>query len=247
MQKAWAIDTDDGHKIHGLLNTSEKKNDKAVLIVHGMTGSPDEPQNEAAAQHFSARGYDVIRPYLYCMNKPKPSCRIFQDVTIAIHANDIDTVMNHFAPNYAAIYGAGHSYGGPSILTADANRFKAICLWDPSFKMKAGLSNYFVKNKTGQYVLEWERDVVVGADFMEENRRLDRNHCIALAKKCRAPLRVIFAGDGDYITQGESYHNFVSAEADAKTVEGTEHCFIEPGTTKPLLQYTREWFEKFQP
>jgi dienelactone hydrolase len=246
-QSNWSLPTADGKIIYGLLNQPETgKSDKAVLMVHGMPGTPKEPQLEAAAKYFSDIGYDVIRPYLYSVTPDRKNCRIFHDTTLAINGTDIDTMMDHFAPHYKMMYGAAHSFGGPGLLTADTSRFKAVCLWDPTFKQKEGLSKAFLLDeKTGKYVIAWDTGVKIGQALTNEYAAMDRAQCITLAKNCKVPLRVVWASDGDYIALGESYHKFAKTAADMKIVKGTRHRFIEPGTTEPLLQYTREWFEKF--
>lgn len=247
METTWQLPTEDGFIIHGLLNQPDSgPSDRAILIVHGMTGMPEEEQHVAAADYFSKIGYDVIRPYLYCLYCSKDHCRNFQDATIAQHAQDINTVTDHFSSSYKALYAAGHSYGGPSLLTADTSKFKALSLWDPSFKITTALTDSFVKDETGKYVIEWDRDVPVGQKMVEENKLMDRAYCIDLAEKCQAPVQVIFAADGDYIQAGESYNNFVKSASDMKVIQGTTHCFREPGTTEPLLSSTRQWFDKFQ-
>lgn len=248
MPKMWNLDAFDNKTIYGLLDQpTSGKSDKAILIVHGMTGNPKEVLHQAVADCFSKLNYDVLRPYLYDMNRSLKNARTFQDATIAIHAKDIDTIMDHFAPQYKTIYGIGHSYGGPSILSSDTSRYKAICLEDPTFKTKKEITSSFVQNNAGKYVIEWDHSIPVGQAMYDENEELSREQCIAWARNCKAPLRVIWAGDGGYRQLGESYHNHAKTATDMKLVNGTSHCFDEPGTTEPILRYIQEWFEKFQP
>lgn len=116
--------------------------------------------------------------------------------------------------------------------------------WDPSFRQKAEPNDVFVKD-SDRYVVRWEPQAVVGQAMVDERIAFNRNFSINLAKQCKAPLRVVWAGDGDYIRLGESYHNHTKTQSDFKIVPGSEHCFDEPGTIEPLLNYTKEWFDKF--
>lgn len=244
MTKQWTLTTFDGKTIYGLQDT-RPGNDKAILLIHGMTGAPEELQHQAAADFFPAQGYDVIRPYLYC---DQSNARRFEEATFALHGKDTELVARHFLENYKTFYAAGHSYGGPSILSSDTSLYAAICLWDPSFKKTNELSSSFVwDEKRNAYFIEWEPETKVGEAMLEESRRFDHAFSIALAENCKAPLRVIYAGDGDYVLNGESYNDFVKTQSDSKIVPGTTHCFTEDGTTQPLLDYTKEWFDKFQP
>ena len=240
------METSDGKTIYGFLDTSDgKPNDKAILIIHGLTGTPKEVLHQAAANFFPAQGYDVIRPYLYCDQK---NARRLKDCTYTIHGQDTETVAQHFIQNYKTLYAVGHSYGGPSILSSDTSLYRAVCLWDPSFKREPGLGSSFIRDeKKNRYVIEWEPQTEVGQAMIDERMAFDHSVSISLAKNCKAPLRVIYAGDGDYILAGESYNNHTNTQSDSKIVPGPAHCFDEPGTTPPLLNYTREWFDRFQP
>ncbi|MDB5477696.1 MAG: hypothetical protein JWM96_191 [Alphaproteobacteria bacterium] len=244
METHWDIKTEDGHVIYGLLNKPEnKKNKKAILLIHGLTGHPHEYHHTSAAFAFPALGYDVIRPYLYCS---EDNARKLVDCTIAIHSMDINTMAQFFSTQYDELYAVGHSFGGPSVIGANTQAFKAISLWDPSIEPKETLiGTAYVKPYHDLYLLSWEPDILIGKAMYEEAKDFDVNKAKLLAQACTSPVQVILAGDGKYAKKGFSYNDFVSTPTDLKIIPGSDHCFNEEGTTEPLLLYTREWFDKF--
>ncbi len=244
METQWAIDTEDGHKIHGLLNTTDRKNNKAVLIIHGLTGHPREYHHNCAAFDFPKHGYDVIRPWLYCGEE---KARKLIDCTLGIHARDVATVTQYFANQYDALYGVGHSFGAPSLILSDTSPFKALCLWDPSIEPALTMKGEYIEPFHDYYLIRWEPDVLGGKAMYDEAKTLTLDVTRAAAEKCTAPTRVILAGDGMYAKRGDSYDTYINAECDRKVISGADHCFNEEGVTEPLLNYTREWFDKFQP
>src|SRR5690606_27831184 len=168
--------------------------------------------------------------------------------TLAIHAQDVATVAQYFANQYDALYGVGHSYGAPSLILSETSPFKALCLWDPTVDPSETLSrNPYVEPYHDYYLLRWEPDILTGKAMYEDTKAITLDVTKVAAKKCTAPTRVILAADGMYAKRGDSYDHYINAECDRKIIPGTDHCFYEEGTTEPLLNYTREWFDKFQP
>lgn len=245
METQWHIETEDGHKVYGILNQSDnKKNDKAIILVHGLTGHPFEYHHNCAAFTFPAQGYDVIRPYLYCGEE---NARKLIDCTLAIHSQDVTTVAKHFSKQYKNLYAIGHSFGGPSVIGADTDLFTAISLWDPTVEPKETLiGNECVIPFHDFYLLRWEPDILIGRKMVEEAQSFDRHKTQKLSEACIAPVQVILAGDGEYAKNGFSYNDFVKTETELHIILGTQHCFYEEGTTGPLLNYTQNWFDKFQ-
>ncbi len=120
----------DGHKIYGRLNSAGEDTQKAVILCHGLTGHMYEHQYMLARSYFTERGYDVIRFNFY---GDEPDSRRITDCTVALHAEDLKEMLEHFAPLYESLYVAGHSYGGLAILMANAPQIAAASLWDGTF------------------------------------------------------------------------------------------------------------------
>jgi pimeloyl-ACP methyl ester carboxylesterase len=247
VESRWSIATADGTKtIYGVLNQdSNRQNKKAILFIHGLTGDPYQFAQTSMAQQFPAQGYDVIRPYLY---HGAQDARKLVDCTLALHACDVNTLYTHFKDHYDEIYAVGHSYGGPSIMFANANQFKAICLWDPTydpsnriFNMSSQLSQlgeYRMLTGSGTYRL-------MGEDMYQESAHIDIERSRTLARACTVPLKVILAGDSMWAKQGESFHTYAAGPSESVTIPDTIHCFYEEGTITPLLHHTKNWFDQF--
>lgn len=244
MEQKFSIDTFDGFKIYGVINTNpKKKNTKAILHIHGLTGDVYGYAPTRMALSFPKFGYDVIRIYLYT---EKENARRLIDCTIKQHAKDIDTVVKHFQKRYKKIFATGHSYGGPSLMMSKINQFAAVSLWDPTYlPSKSVLKSDFTK--IGNYYISPEGvALVVGKDFLDEAESFDRKQAISLSKKCQAPLQVIYGGKDPYwLPEGESFHTNAKGPTDERVIKSSQHCFYEEASTAPLLRYTRQWFDRF--
>ncbi len=65
-EQHWHIPTSDGHMIFGCTDSMERTPcERAIVIVHGLTGNMDEYQHKTAANFFIRHHYDVIRFDLY--------------------------------------------------------------------------------------------------------------------------------------------------------------------------------------
>lgn len=241
----WILDTPDGFKIYGLLNTSDKKNKRVILYIPGLGGDCMDYAAVRMATTFPEKGYDVVRINLYWWND---KARNLSDCTIGQHARDIDLIFKYFKKKYLAVFAAGHSYGGPSLMTSKINQFDAVSLWDPSFipQLSAPQSEF---TKAGKYYIALNFlniPVVVSKMFIDEASAFDRDHAIRLAKKCKTPLQVIYADkDSFWIGQGESFHTYSKGAVDEHSIKQSNHYFYEQGSTEPLLRYTKKWFDQF--
>jgi hypothetical protein len=247
VESRWSIPTANGTKtIYGILNqANHTQNKKAILCVHGLTGSAYDFAQTILAHQFPDQGYDVIRPYLY---HGADDARKLVDCTIAIHADDINTIYTHFKDHYDAIYAVGHSYGGHSMMSANTNQFKAICLWDPTYSPKQTvflasgdlikLGDYRVMTGAGTYRL-------MGENMYQESAHLDIEHSRSLSRSNTTPLKVIIAGDGMWAKKGESFHTHAAGPSESVMIPDTIHCFYEEGTITPLLSHTKDWFDQF--
>lgn len=240
-EEKWVLDTPDGFKIHGLINRSDKKNnDKAVIHIHGLTGSPSGYTGVRMALTFPKHGYDVIRVGLYGTQE---KARSLFDCTIKQHGVDIDLVSKYFSKKYKKLFATGHSYGGPSILTAKTSQFDAISLWDPTYLPGDCLKKEdFIKS--GKYYISIAGvPLVVSKEFLDEAENFNKDFARNLAAKCKTPLQVIYAEF--WKRYEESFHTHAKGLTEEKYIPSSWHAFYEEGTTEPLLRYTRKWFDRF--
>ena len=120
----WHIPTADGHQIYGCTNSLESVSpDRAIILVHGLTGNMNEYHHKTAAHFFIKHKYDVIRFNLY---SDMPKSRSLSACTLQTHAADLNTVLEQKAKTYRKIFLAGHSYGGPTIMIAQPRRAAVV-------------------------------------------------------------------------------------------------------------------------
>jgi dienelactone hydrolase len=245
-EQNWTIDTPDGKKIYGLINTSDKKkNNKTILYIHGLGGGFRDHPAVKMANTFPEKGYDIIRMNLYDWAE---DARKLSDCTIKQHADDINQVIKYFKKTYKTIFAVGHSYGGPCLMSCKINQLSGVSLWDPSFiPQLSAPQNAFVKS--GKYYIGFDLinvPVVVSKAFIDEAAQFNHTYAVQLSKKCKSPLQVIYSDSNSFwIEQGESFHTHSKGPTDQRTVKQSNHYFFEQGSTEPLLRYTRQWFDQF--
>jgi hypothetical protein len=234
-------------KIYGVLNThAKRKNTRAILYVHGLTGGAYDFAATIMAQTMPKKCYDVIRVYLYHWNK---DARQLIDTTIAIHGQDITTVVQHFKKKYKKIFATGHSYGAPSLMHSKTNLLDGMALWDgttvPAQLIKASdAAKDYLTIKYGR-IMKWGGKSIMGNDMIEHSRSLDAKAMQKLTAKCKVPTLVVEAADGFWINQPDKYIDWLTCEKKRVVIKNTVHCFYEEGTTAPLLRATKAWFDRY--
>ena len=61
MEKEIKIKTNDKHFIYGVLNTPNKKTEKLIIFVHGLSGHKNEHIFYNAKNFFVKKGYAVFK------------------------------------------------------------------------------------------------------------------------------------------------------------------------------------------
>ena len=243
-EEEWDIGTADGFRIYGVRNKSDKKkNDKAIIYIHGLSYDAYDYAATRMAMTFPKQGYDVIRLNLYSWQE---DARSLTDCTFKVHASDINAVYNFFKKQYKKLFAVGFSYGGPSLMEAKVNQFDAISLWDPTYIPANTVEMSEYKKVKNLQVSLIGKTHVMSTEFIDAAKAYDRDYAIKLAKKCKSPIQVIYAGkDGFWIEEGESFHTHSKGPTDERVVKATSHFFHEEGATAPVLRYTKKWFDQF--
>lgn len=242
-ETCWSITAPDGATIYGVLNQGKTPSKRAIFMVHGLTGHMYEYQFKYTADKL-AQDYDVYRFNLYDWNT---NARKLQDCTVAVHAADLTTVLAQFAGAYDQVFVVGHSYGGPTVATANPASITAASLWDPTFDA-TGLQQEFVQDIITDdrfYTLQGECTYLIGQAMYEEAGRLGQAACQQLAENFNAPVQVVHASEGVYVQRPDSYHTYCSHQTDYVVIDGTEHCFYENDSADRLVQETKRWFDQF--
>jgi pimeloyl-ACP methyl ester carboxylesterase len=243
----WHIAAADGKLIYGCTDSDgDKRPDRAVVIVHGLTGNMDEYQHKTAANFFIRHNYDVVRFDLY---SDMPKSRSLSECTLQTHAADLNTVLGQKAAAYGKIFLIGHSYGGPTIMAAQPERAAALSLWDPSFDLPERWKpedRTDIKQVNGVTYLDWGREIIIGQPMLEEARtKYGAEECLALSASLARPIQVVTAAEGFYATQKLSWHSAGHRDNERVVIRGADHCFRNGATLDDALAASLRWFDRY--
>jgi predicted alpha/beta-fold hydrolase len=117
MEKQLKIKTPDKHTIYGFLRLHDKRKSKTlVVLVHGLTGSPNEHFHYNGARFLSKHGLASFRFSLYI---DAPGGRKLHECGVSTHIKDLNTVLKFFRKKFKKVFVVGHSLGGITVLSAD--------------------------------------------------------------------------------------------------------------------------------
>lgn len=242
----WVIQSSKEYEIEGRTDFADHNPDKkCFIIVHGYCGSMYEHMHVAAAQFFCENGYDVIRFNLQSQNYK------LRDCTLDTHAHYLNTVLDQLCSPYQKIYISGHSYGGPTVMTAQPKQAQAICLWDPSFNLPALWETMDTHDHNDFTILNFDgNEVLAGKAMVHEGRnKYDTDMCLALSEQLNCPIQVINASEGEefevYKIDQKSWHSAGHEKNCRIVIPNSDHNFTKGNTLDQLIEKTYEWFEKF--
>lgn len=234
MQKFYALPTNDNHLIHGTLDGTAKT-DKLLIFAHGLTGNQYEHQYYNAPAFFNPKGYDTFRFDFYSLLKQG---RQISEHSVAIHVQDLETVINHFQNDYKKLYLIGHSFGCFVIMNSDTSGIQRIIYWDPT----KGMQNLQEKNATYDehsklYTLHWGLEIQLSQQMIDDWKKAADIE--SLTSKLTPNSYFIFAGNSNLRIAWQPFlENFP-----VETIPGATHRFVEEGTLEKLYQQTLKFLE----
>ena len=239
MEQELKIKTADGKYIYGKLRGSLKR--PLIVFVHGMTGHMDEHIFFNGARYVEKKGFSSFRFNLYDWRK---GARKLANCTIAIHARDLDKVIEYFRRRGSQkVFVVGHSYGGPTILSSHKKQFDAAVLWDPtsyfSWVGKARLVKPLNKYLIGE---DWGFEFVLGPRLIQEAERIDIHKLI---RKISRPIKIILAGKNLLLKPGKKLYTSAHAPKALKIIPGATHTFDEDGAEEKLFRETYDWLKRW--
>jgi len=245
-EEKFQIPAADGFTIHGILNVAkDNPAKKAVLVLHGFGGHPNKYEYLTAKDFFTARGYDVIRPYFYITAK---NARALRTSTLAQHAADLHTVLDHFKSRYSSLYATGHSYGGTTIIRANPHQVKAVSLWDAGFSPYHAFANIIkpvLIKELDAYYTPGAIENLMGREMLEEALAIGNPEMLAMLNKIKTPAQVIEAGNGGVNELPDLLMDGLSGPREKHVIAGAGHCFFEQDAFPRVLDAAHAWFEKF--
>lgn len=238
------ITAHDGKKIFVYCNrASDVPSKKAIIIAHGLGGSPNGYMHLIARNYFNALGYDVYRMAFYW---DEPEFRILHECTLAIHGQDLNTVIEHVRDRHEKLYVCGHSYGGLTLVFANP-KVNALSFWDSSYQPWDGLWSKSAKlsDDKKSYLLRWEYLITIGHGMIDEAKALTRDAAQKMTSKIYAPSQVAVANEGFLKLDTQMLFNDLACAKEIVTVDGAGHTFVEGQVVFDLLKKTHHWFERF--
>lgn len=239
------LDAGDGKKIYVLRNLNgDGEGRRAVVLCHGLTGSPTQYMHMRARNHFLERGYDVYRIFFY--GEPADA-RNLMECTLDIHAQDLNRLLAHLKPLYQDIFIAGHSYGGLTILYAQPD-VTAISFWDPAFVPSWHKSLEPVPGM-GFESTRWSGTYhVFGDRLYEDALTVTAQTSGARAARITPPSQVVLAEPNLGKNLGKDRVRLFEAltcDKELVRIAEADHSFTVKDTVEELLEATSAWFGKF--
>lgn len=243
MERQIKLQTKDKHTIHGTLTTHAKPSDTLAIIVHGLTGHPNEHIFYNAAKQFPKKGVDVFRFALYTW---QTGGRKLTDCTIATHSEDLNKVVQYFRKKYRHIAVIGHSLGSPTILKSDTSKVDAVVLWDPSYLADHSEDMPREAIVDGKKVCIDDGGVacLMNPAMVDEWKWFNSDNELDLVASLGKPLKIIAAKKGILVPGSKKYHKVAQEPKALTIVPGATHCFDEEGAEEILLSETLKWIKK---
>lgn len=234
----------DGKKIFVYCNRAgDKPSHKAIVIGHGLAGSPNSSMHIFARNYFNELGYDVYRMAFYW---DEPEYRILHECTLDIHAQDLNSVLDYVRKDHEKLYVCGHSYGGLTLVFANP-QVDAISFWDPSYQPwdRFWSKSAILSEDKKSYLLRWEYLITVGIPMIEEARALNREAAQKLISRISVPSQVAVAGESWLKADTQMLFEDLKCQKEIVTISGAGHTFVEGQVIYELLEKTHKWFERF--
>lgn len=244
LEKTFDVITSDGKKIFVYCNRAGKApSEKAVIIGHGLAGSPNSYMHIMARDYFNQRGYDVYRMAFYWDG---PGYRKLDECTLEIHGQDLNAVVKHVQSEHKKLFVCGHSYGGLTLVFANPD-VSALSFWDPSYQP---WDRFWSKSATlasdgKSYLLSWEYLITIGVGMIDEAKALTREEARNKIEKISIPSQVIVASESFIIKDTEMLFSDLKCQKEKVLIEGAGHTFVEGKIVFELLEKTHAWFERF--
>jgi len=241
MEKQVQIETPDKHTIYGFLRTPKKKSKTLVVLVHGLTGHPNEHFHFNGARFLEKHGFASYRFSLYIA---APGGRKLHECGVSTHVQDLNTVLKFFRKKFKKIIVVGHSLGGITVLAADHSLVDSIILWDGTSSLKTRIKKDFIySKKLDAYLMDWRVRGIMSKKMHKEwtDFPLPKD----AVKKLTKPLKVIVAGNGILIKAGKEYYKAAKGPKEFAVIKGASHTFIEDGTEEKLLAETLSFVKKY--
>jgi esterase/lipase len=222
-------------------NSETLRSDKAIILVHGLTGYPYVHVLQVLSRFFSAKGYDVYRPALYWSGDGN---RTLSECATSTHTRDIQAVVDELRQIYKKLYVVGHSMAGTSMINLNHDA-DAYCFLDCDYSpWDDTWANARYNEKIDAYFIGWGTESLVSKKMVEEAKNTSIKQIDNLIQKINIPSQVITAEFGQ-VEAGERIFASLLCQKEYKLIENAGHTFVDNDSSERLTKFIFDWFERF--
>lgn len=179
--------------------------------------------------------YSYFRWFHYPFYSDGKAGRQMSQCSVAIHSQDIETILAYFTPLYREIILIGHSLGCLAILGANIVWVKQVIFWEPS----AGMQNPEIRGivfepKLDLYIAHRWRDFLFSKTLVQE--MVEASELEKTSQKVSANTSFVFAWDYRIYPERKPF----LWEFPYKVIEWASHTFCEEGKIAGLYDATWE-------
>lgn len=220
-------------------------NQPLVILIHGLAGDNRGLLPFLLARSLHEHGFATLRVNMYDLTK---DTRDIVDCTMETHAEDLSRIVAYVRKQHSPqVFAVGHSYGGLTILSSDAELDGAVLL-DPSHfrcSMELDESLDSRRKEITQKVVAYEN----GAGYIDplpmvRERKLKATLAEeALAQKAY-PLLFIAAENGILLPYIEKYHRVANQPKKLYVAKGASHALTDSDEIMlNVFQQTLTWLQ----
>jgi esterase/lipase len=191
-----------------------------------------------SAWYLADRGFSTYRFSYY---DGLDNARNITECTLETHAQDLDTVIEHFRKQgINQIFVIGHSFGGLAIILSKDQAFNGAVLWEPSHPESGIFKNLqYVKELDG-YIINWGVEYVVGKKMVDHLQSLNISDAIENYEK---PTLIVGAGSGSLRKTNRLYFEQLTSPKELIEIKKADHNFSIEGTFGELQNVTTKWLK----
>jgi len=249
--------TSDNFKLCGIWHLPKTKNNKVIILAHGLAADKDEYGIFVdLAEKLKENGFAVFRFDFRCRGESEGGK---DDLLVANELKDLDAAIKQVVKKGYKIIGlVGASFAGGSVTFYTANNqniIKALCLWNPCLNYDHCLLSP-VTSHNKPYLAKWKIDfkekgyttmgrikLVISYALFEEIKNLFPYKAL---KEILVPTLILHGNNDDYVPYEDSV-NYVKYLKNGKlvTIVNGEHGFQEnPNDRKTAIFETLKFFKK---
>jgi uncharacterized protein len=248
---AYPVKNRDNNLLVGVLHEPKKACDTIVIAAHGFTSNKERPGIKHACIGLARSG---VAAYRFDFSGNGDSEGRFEDATPRKLLNDLDAVIEHFAPKYKRIVLYGRSMGGwLSLLIAPTKKLTGLIVvaapvhWDQTFEQRftkeqseqlssVGFTTIDHKTPYGDYPL------TLREQFVKEVKQL---HALENAKHITCPVLIIHGTADTSVAMKDSEDLALALKRkELYIIGGADHRTSNPQHLDDLVKKVVEWVHK---